>query len=496
MRTTGQARPRLVPLLAGALVLAGLSMPAAAAPKAPSPGKNYTAAPAPTPVTSVPLGDVARLTLTNCGTCSRSGSALAFGSAELRVPVAAGLAASAASVRVSGGWTDTVTTDGAVAVIRVTAGNAAAVAPNAAVTVEVDVPATATLGEVRFTTQVKQSNDFSGSGNDFTRAGPEPAVTLVPPPPHSLQVLTPVSPVQSGTSTASSDVVPRLVMCPAPRVKVLDASGRGIAGRTVELTAAAGAGLQLGAPGAWSAAVSATSGADGVAVFGDCDASPPTGVGAGGLGSFPVTAAAGSVTAPAGTLTSLRVYGDCTGSCASTIDGDRGTRAGLQATTAGLDTQRLTFTADPPAAWSSAYAAACDPDPGALGVNTERDVVTVDVAERSKTLQLTWTKRAVQWATNNGASQWRVCLAAVYPFPSDGYTTPQEDGTFSSPGTPPAPQPTIRESETLTWYVGALLPCSDPAAAGYPCLDRLGRSGGSQVATVLVPDVDGDPKIF
>ncbi len=79
----------------------------------------------------------------------------------------------------------------------------------------------------------------------------------------------------------------------------------------------------------------------------------------------------------------------------------------------------------------------------------------------------------MQWATNNGVPQWQVCMAAVYAFPTT----------------------TGEATRVGTWFVGALLPCAqvDPTR---PCLGHLGRSGGEQVATVRIPDVQGDPRMI
>ena len=56
-----------------------------------------------------------------------------------------------------------------------------ALAPGQSVSVTVDVTASGTCGpQPPIATQTKQSNDFSGNGNDFTRLGAEPTLTVSP----------------------------------------------------------------------------------------------------------------------------------------------------------------------------------------------------------------------------------------------------------------------------------------------------------------------------
>ena len=100
--------------------------------------------------------------------------------------------------------------------------------------------------------------------------------------------------------------------------------------------------------------------------------------------------------------------------------------------------------------------------------------VTVDLRDHDKTVDLAWSKAAVQWATNNGSSQWRVCMAAQYDFPTvDGRSQDMGQG----------------------WHVGALRPCGAVLPTD-PCVSRLTRSGGRQLATVRLPDVEGDPRMI
>ena len=55
-----------------------------------------------------------------------------------------------------------------------------ALAPGQSVSVTVDVTASGTCGQQPIATETKQSNDFSGSGNNFTRMGAEPTLAVSP----------------------------------------------------------------------------------------------------------------------------------------------------------------------------------------------------------------------------------------------------------------------------------------------------------------------------
>ena len=110
-------------------------------------------------------------------------------------------------------------------------------------------------------------------------------------------------------------------------------------------------------------------------------------------------------------------------------------------------------------------------------------MVRVDVADHDKAVNLRWSKKAVQWATNNGTKRWDVCVAAAYPFTVRGFTFVAGNETD---------QPLAADG----LYVGILLPCADVDPLTTPCLSRLFRDAGEQGALVLLPDVPGDPKMW
>jgi hypothetical protein len=333
------------------------------------------------------------------------------------------------------------------------------------------VSSTATAGRIDFATQIKQSNDFSGSGNDFGRVGADPTVYIGSGPATHLDFVRQPTSVQGTGQSTGTGTTAILTTCAS--VRALDALGNlatSFTG-TVTLTPSDSAlGLALGGTTPVAAATSA-----GLATFG-------TGTGCtGGLSAtklgfgYTLTASSGTL----GTDTSdpfdvLQFYAACGAACSTpAIKGAKGTTASAQATSASTDTHPLTFDVGQ-RGW--AYDAICNPDVGVSGTNPYRDAVTIDLNAHSKTVTLQWTKQAVQWAINNGASQWRVCVAATFVFPAvGGPATDAGDGFF----------------------VGALLPCgSSGLSATDPCLQKLNKSGGLQQAVVLLPLHDGDPKMY
>lgn len=462
-------RLRLLPLLLVAL-LAAVQMPSAQA----SPGgdKLYTA----TAPSTAARGDVLQLSLTNCGPCEGAGSSRqAFASAEVQVPL--GVLVPGAAVVDRAGWSAVASDESGRTVVRVRSSRSAApVSPGSAVRISLPVAVRAPLGPVTLSTAVKQSNDFSGRGNDFTRVGADPTVTVVGGAAVAVELVVQPTTIQVTTTPAptAAGVTPQLVMCPAPVARLVDAAGdTATSAPATTVTLSGVPGLALG-----GGPVQATTVA-GVAVFGDCTSGiTATTVGRG----LQVVVSAGSLTPDTSDpFDVLPVYGACPGDCS--VAPQTGTSTQTKATSAGLHAvaqtgagpqDRLTFGVDVDP-WTSADLAACDPDPGGPGTNPFRAVVTVDLANHDKTVQLRWSKDAVQWATNNGASQWQVCLAAEARFAAVG------GDAVAIPGT--------------SWWVGALLPCSS-APAGDPCVTGLRRDAGDQVATVRIPNRPGDPRMI
>lgn len=475
-------RRRLWPALLGAVLAAALVAPVAQAGTSPASGvKSYAAS---TTSATVQQGASVGLRLLDCGACGGArASNQPFGSAQVSFP--SGVFVWTPTSADHGWLTRDVSTTPGTTTLQLTTSTGTSVAPGDMLTLTLTALTNAPTGPATLTTRVKQSNDFSGTGNDFANSGSDPSVTVVP-----RLVVTwtqgPSSVQQTGSTATASGVSPQYVMCPAPAATVTSGDGTPQPGVVVTLTAlqsdgsTAYTGLRQDGT-ASSAAITATTDTSGAATFGSCAASPPSGLRATDLATgLSLTATAGSASATAGSFDVQQVYGPCTGACSSSLTGPAKTQAQVS-TSSATTADAFTFTSAGAATWA-AFTAACDPDPGAAGTNPYRDVVTVDVAARSKTATLTWTKTAVQWATNNGASQWRVCAALASPHdaPTPFATVPGTGGQVGD------------------FWVGALLVCGDPALGGTdPCLAKLNKTGaGQQQAVVQLPLRPGDPKMY
>ena len=462
---------RLAAALIVSVVGAGVMQAAVAAPKSGGSVPKYYQATAAPELVPLPVASTATvtITLTNCNPCGTNASTQPFGSAQIRY-VSSALDAAHASVTGTGWNVGTVPGAAGQTVLQLTnsgTGTTDAIPPAGSVVVTVPVLSTATAGEIDFTTQVKQSNDFSGTGNDFGRVGADPVVYIGSRPATHLQFGVQPTTIQGLNQPQTADTTPILGTCAS--VRALDALGNlatSFSG-TVALTPSdSQLGLQLN-----SSNTVARAAVNGVASFGSGDCS--NGLSATKLGfGYTLTASSTGVTsAVSNAFNVLQFYVNCSASCSTPSFKGRGTTGSAQAQ--GTTTDTLTFDVDA-TAW--AFQAACNPDFGATDVNPQRAQVTIDLNAHSKTVTLLWSKQAVQWAINNGASQWRVCMAATYPFHA-------VDGAATAVG---------------AFYVGALLPCGSPAvvATADPCLQKLNKSGGQQQAVVFIPNVAGDPRLF
>lgn len=460
-------------LLLAALLLLGLcTAPAASALTS---TKYYADAVSPT--TPVQPGAAVDVTLTDCG-CGTTTSTQPFGSAEVTLPTGTswGVASPAVSASSPGAdvhWTAVPLTraDGT-RVVRLTndgTGTTWAVTAGGSVTAHLLLQA-AQPGSYPLSTSVRQSNDFSGSGNGFTRLPAANLTVTVAPAPDHLAFR--VQPTTVQVTPSSTSPAARTLMCPV--VAVVDREGAtvtGVAPTAVTLVPAAGGSAGLSPTTATTAA--------GVASFGTPDGGVgrcATGLTASVLGSgYTVTA---SATVSGRTLVSsasapfavLPYYADCPATCSSpTVAGPH--------TTAQVDAAGGTSGAAPLAVAVGLQdavdkAAGCNPDPVVGAQNPYRDVAFVDLLDHTKSVTLVWDKAAVQWSTNNGTVQWDVCFAGP-----DGFLfVPKGSATAAS--------------------TGVLNACGDVDPLTTPCVSRLFRTAGSQGAVVSLPDVDGDPKLW
>ncbi len=161
---TRAARPSWGAVALAAVLAMALTVPVASA----DPNKSYTAAINPMAVSG---GDITTYTYT---LTSSTGNNQTFGSANIAIP--AGFTSVTTSSVSAAGWTHGVV--GSTIQLRNPAGPAAAISPGGSVTVTFSAQAPCAPGVYAWPPSVKQSNDFNGTGNDFTLSGSVPTVTV------------------------------------------------------------------------------------------------------------------------------------------------------------------------------------------------------------------------------------------------------------------------------------------------------------------------------
>jgi hypothetical protein len=169
--SASRKRTILALVLAGSLVGAAVALPALAATST----KFYT--PSINPNTSVAAGVSRPYTFT---IANDSSSTQAFGSANITIPGFTGVTLSQPTPTTSAGKTWTAAVNTTTIMLRNPGpGPTNRLTPGQSVTVAFNATAPCTAGSKTWTTRVKQSNDFSGTGNDFTRSTATDPVVLV-----------------------------------------------------------------------------------------------------------------------------------------------------------------------------------------------------------------------------------------------------------------------------------------------------------------------------
>lgn len=410
------------------------------------------------------------ITVTNCGSqtpgCAKA-SQQSLGSAN----IALGAAFTNVSATVSAnGWHVVSPVTGGLLQLR-SAGSGVALNPGQSIAVSVVTDTPTTTGSYTWTTLVKQSNDFSGSGNEFILAGTQPQVEIGNLP-HHLVFVTQPSTVQVSGSPAS-------YICPAPSVQVVAADGSPVTTGTASVTVLADA--TFGNPGlAGTTTVTTTAG---LATFGTADCT--SGLSAANLGvgyRLRATAtwssgsyqAALSTTAPSSAFDVLQVVTVCqpNQTCQAALKGTRTSASVVASAAASTDKMEFAIGVDQIPANTS-----CLPANQPSGL----EVVRVVVDNRAKVVTLTFDKYLVQQIPDNGTPRFPICFAA----PWDGWVT-------ASGG---APIFNVVTNE----YEGLLPNCGVAGlAAGNPCVSSRRKRAANEVVTVSIPFLAGraDPKMW
>lgn len=359
-------------------------------------------------------------------------SAQTFGSAEIVVPP--GYSVGTVSTDVAN-FSASVT--GGIILVTSTGSSTTGIAPGASLNISANVTPTATACDATWPTYVKQSNDFSGTGNDFQPADPAPTTTVT-----GANTFTFTSqPVTTQWNTA---------MSPAPVVTAKDPCGN-------VLTAFNGNVTLAGSPAALAtgATVSAVAG---VATFpnltfadyGVTETLTASAAGFDSVTSSPFDVVQSLVACPAGSSCTSGTVTDP----AATTSVDTTANAGLIA-----DQLTTTVKGDP-----SVYGT-CG-QPGTTSEPPLGTTVTLNVATRSKTVTMTLPKAYVNLIPNNGTPFMDICLALP-----TGSTFLDKFGQTTS--------------------TGLLADCSSTVTT--TCVTSRRKLAGNEIITFLLPA--GDPHV-
>jgi len=422
----------------------------------------------------VGVADTATFTLGNEASSTQS-----FGSSELSFGALPPSSVSVVQSSVPSGWTAQVL-KGNTAVVLLTSVNSAAVLPGHSISVQVTVTPTA-AGTLTVTSETKQSNNFSGTGNDFIADSTSGmSITVV-----ALSLRFAQQPSSTiGQSLPGASPAYFDPFCSPISVQLYNgASPVAVSGVvvTVDYAGTANPGLYYGTAAVGSTGVSVSTGSSGLATFGTCS----SGVGATVVGTGFALKASSSAAASPVTSTSFQVLQTCIGSCTTNNNsGTTGTSSTVNAGDTGGVFQIFT-------AFGQNISLSCDTavtKPGTpvdpLFAETQTTSGTV-----SGTLTLVFPKSVVNSLSNNGTPLMPVCAGASEPFPAQGDPTTG----LPFPGSTAFP------------YQGLLYDCTDStylalvASGDFPvqlCVQsRAKLAGGAEKIVVFASDLS-DPSFW
>lgn len=374
-------------------------------------------------------------------------SAVPYGSFQLKVPAGiTNVAASNASGTPSNFNSPIVDTSVTPNTVTITSNGptGSGIAPGSSMTVDVTGTASTGVCPGTWPTQVKQSNDFSGTGNDFV----------------GNSVSTPVAGGDKLVwSVQPSDTEYDLDMSPSPQVQLQDACGNVITGFTGDISVTDTAGKMTSSPRV-VAAVNGTATYAGVR-FSDWGFSDT------------LTATAGSLTKESNAFNVYQWRQPCgTNGCKTgSLSGPAGqTLANIQgnpASTSDTLTVNVKGLANE-ATDSPCYTTSQSSPP--LG-----ELVTFDLANHSKTVTLTLPKTYVNEIPNNGTPFMDICLdvgiGGLAFFDKQHYANPT---AFPDKVT-----------------AGLLPDCSVTGTDGGPCITTRKKNAGNEIIVFTAPA--GDP---
>ena len=473
-RFMARRRTALVASVSAGLLVAGI-LSVGSAQAAPS-TKYYTATVTPSPVAASSTAQQFSLTLTNCGAkagpCPRA-SQQTLGSANIQVDPAFGTVQAASAP----GWNVSVDND----LIELRS-SGIDLNPGSALTITVTAVA-ATPGTYTWTAEAKQSNDFSGTGNDFTLSSPQPTVTVLPGIPDHLVFETQPSTVQVSTPMATG-----------PRVQVVDAHDNPVGIIGISILLAPATDVDSGDPGLGGCTTASTDD-NGLATFG--------------------SATSGSACLTASNIGIDNIYGGYELQATATWNG---VSLKTEPDSMPFDVVQVLTTCDPNDTCKGSAsgthttvdvtggsAASTDQLEIAVGIDALQaclpftppnglQVTRVFLDNRDKTIKLTFDKYLVNQVPNNGTPLFTICFAA----PGTSSSSDPWAGWMTASGSGPTFIPDANNPDTGNW-VGILPDCTaSNLLPQNPCVQSRSKHAANEIVTVLVPYQSGraDPKLW
>lgn len=340
-----------------------------------------------------------------------------FGSAEITVGTLPADAVGTVTTD-NTAWSGSVIANTDPAVIKLT--STSGIAPNSSLNVTFTITPNS-ASPITLTTVVKQSNDFSGTGNNFRNSGSDPLPIQVTP--FTLSFVTPPSDVQQFSTGAPG--TPVLYMCNPVSVSV-KANGTGVSGVAVTLTYD-GTNPDLiwnGQPVSSTNPLTVTSG-DGIATFGTCS----LGIGATRIGSgYTLVASAGNVSSmPSSTFSVVQTLTDCPAStdgttpvtCSATANSSSiNNLSGSTSVTFGAAGGKLVGSFG----LGDNLSASCTSNVTKASVTVDPLMTETPGTAASGVVSMTFPKSVVNNLANNGTPLMQVCAGASEPFQGSNRT--------------------------------------------------------------------------
>jgi len=403
-----------------------------------------------------------------------------FGSAELTFDTVPRTAVQVVQSSLPQGWAGQVlSSSSSPAVVLLTSQKGSPILPGSALTLQIMVTPTA-AGTITIAPQVKQSNNFSGTGNDFI---------LLTASGLSITVLAPTLQFAQQPSATLPQSLPALStpyfadFCNPISVQLYNGASPLAAGGipiTIKYAGSANPGLYYGTAAVPAAGVTVNSDATGLATFGTCSSGlAATVVGTGFALSAGSTAAASAVTS-----TAFTVIRTCVGSC---TDNDTSQTTGTTGSVTGNNSGPFQLISS----FGQGVTLSCDSAVTLPGTPVDALVAVAHSVSGSVsgTLTLTFPKSVVNSLSNNGTPLMPVCAGASEAFPAKG--DPSTGLPF--PGSLAYP------------FQGLLYDCTDStylalvASGIYPvdiCVQSRAKIGGGAERIVVFASDLSDPSFW